>query len=259
VGWILTGYAGFSSAAGYIGGLKVDHDISLLVPEIWCRMSETERSPAWLIEHGCLEKVDDFEVNGQDVLGSRLGYRISQKFVHQFLGRIFESPSEVFDTALLKPETQDWSMFVDGINNIVEAHAKTAKGYIADGTVDDLCPPLQAVVKCMAEQIKFTPEMRALFSREAMLASDWYKQRLAAKQKQEIGHWNRSILALEALIAAEPEKAKGIGADARLAAAQKSLGHASSAAFLGSLVGTVGCDPSVQDSQAGQPHLRSAL
>ena len=45
VSFILTGYDGFSSAAGYIGpNLRVDHDISLLIPEIWARLDAEERS-----------------------------------------------------------------------------------------------------------------------------------------------------------------------------------------------------------------------
>ena len=36
---ILTGYAGFTTAAGYMGPqISVDHDNSMLVPELWCRM-----------------------------------------------------------------------------------------------------------------------------------------------------------------------------------------------------------------------------
>ena len=51
VSFILTGYAGFTTSAGYIGPhFRVDHDISLLVPEIWCRMRVHERDPGFL--HG---------------------------------------------------------------------------------------------------------------------------------------------------------------------------------------------------------------
>ena len=61
VSFILTEYAGFTTAAGYIGpNFRVDHDISMLVPEIWCRMRAPERDPQFLIENGYLEKVDDF-------------------------------------------------------------------------------------------------------------------------------------------------------------------------------------------------------
>src|SRR5580658_5298032 len=47
---ILTGYAGFTTSAGYVGPrVRVDHDISMLVPEIWCRMRVHERDPKYLI------------------------------------------------------------------------------------------------------------------------------------------------------------------------------------------------------------------
>ena len=43
---IVTGYAGFTTSAGYVGPhVRVDHDVSLLVPEIWCRMRVAERDP----------------------------------------------------------------------------------------------------------------------------------------------------------------------------------------------------------------------
>ena len=44
---ILTGYAGFTTAAGYIGPeYRVDHDNSMIVPESWCRMRVNEREAA---------------------------------------------------------------------------------------------------------------------------------------------------------------------------------------------------------------------
>ena len=44
---ILTGYDGFTTAAGYVGPrYRVDHDVSMLVPEVWCRMSVREREAA---------------------------------------------------------------------------------------------------------------------------------------------------------------------------------------------------------------------
>ncbi len=51
--YVLTGLGVFSSAAGFIGpGVKMLHDISLLVPEIWCRMTPRERDPQFLIREG---------------------------------------------------------------------------------------------------------------------------------------------------------------------------------------------------------------
>ena len=42
---ILTGYAGFTTSAGHVGPrYRVDHDISMLVPELWCRIRVEERA-----------------------------------------------------------------------------------------------------------------------------------------------------------------------------------------------------------------------
>ena len=118
---ILTGYAGFTTAAGHIGPkYRVDHDNSMLVPEVWCRMRVAERDPHFLIDNGFLEKVEDFEFNGQRVLASRLGYRITELFVDRFLGRIFEMPHAVFTEEILRPEKQDLATFATGIQAITE-------------------------------------------------------------------------------------------------------------------------------------------
>src|SRR3712207_5511126 len=80
VSYILTGLAGFSTSAGHIGPrVQVEHDVSLLVPEIWCRLAPHERDPRYLIDEGYLEPVDDFDHNGERILASRLGYRITYR------------------------------------------------------------------------------------------------------------------------------------------------------------------------------------
>src|SRR5690606_33096977 len=79
VAFILTGLAGYSTPAGHIGPhMRVDHDISLLVPEIWCRLDPHERDPQYLIREGYLEPLKDFRYNGELILASRLGYRITR-------------------------------------------------------------------------------------------------------------------------------------------------------------------------------------
>ncbi|HTL17369.1 MAG TPA: hypothetical protein VL793_09035, partial [Patescibacteria group bacterium] len=88
VAWLLGGHDGFVTAAGYVGpNFRVDHDISLLVPEVWCRMSVEERNPQFLIQNSYLEKCTDFEHRGRKVLAHRLGYRINSRFVAAFFGR----------------------------------------------------------------------------------------------------------------------------------------------------------------------------
>ena len=185
--YILTDYHGFSTAAGYIGTkYKVEHDISLLVPEVWCRLHESERQPSMMIEKKFLEKIEDFEYQGKTILASRLGYRITEEFCNNFLGRIFDIPDTVFPEDMLKPELQSIEDYVDGINNITETQEKVAKTYVADGSVNSAIPPLKALIHIMAtgdfEGMTITsPEFRALFDRQNVVQSDWYKARLVKK------------------------------------------------------------------------------
>ena len=56
--YALTGYDGWLSSAGYIGPkVRVDHDISMLVPELFSRMWPDERRASNLIADGYLEKL----------------------------------------------------------------------------------------------------------------------------------------------------------------------------------------------------------
>ena len=113
VSFVLCGHEGFSSAAGYIGARRrIDHDISMLIPEIWCRFPVKHREPQYLIDNGYLEKLDDFEYKGKTIYASRLGYRITEHFVHAYFGKVFDSPTIVFDEAMLRPETQDMDAYV---------------------------------------------------------------------------------------------------------------------------------------------------
>ena len=148
---IVTGYAGFTTSAGYAGPkFRVDHDVSLLVPEIWCRMRVHERDPEFLKAHGYLEQVCDFCLDGRTVLASRLGYRITELFVDHFLGRIFETPDAVFPDQMLRPEKQDLAQFAAGVDAIVETQTRVALQYFEDGSVDAACPPLKALLHIMA-------------------------------------------------------------------------------------------------------------
>ncbi|MFZ5482916.1 MAG: hypothetical protein ACOZB0_01690 [Pseudomonadota bacterium] len=251
VSFILTGYAGYSTAAGWIGPkCRVDHDISLLVPEIWSRMTPEQRDPAWLIAHGHLERIEDFDHEGRRVLASRLGYRITERFVHSFLGKIFDTPRAVWPEAILKPETQDLAVFVDGVDNIVEAQQRVAQRYLDDGSIDDACPPLKALLHIMATghyrgMDAHHPDIRALFGREALLASDWYRERLETKQVRDIALWQRHVDYLAAYAARDSHQdlVARFGILDRLAAAQAKLATVSDPAYLERLSGTLGADP----------------
>lgn len=250
VSFILTGYPGFSSSAGYIGPeVRVDHDISLLIPEIWARLDETERSPAFMLENGYLERLEDFDYKGRRVLAGRLGYRITDRFVHGFLGKIFDNANMVFTEEILKPETQGMDEFVDGVNNIVEAQQRVAQAYLDDGSVEDACPPLRALLYIMAQgeykgKTASDPEIRAMFTKEYLLASNWYRERLLTKQHRDIALCKRNIQSLESFLARTgyDDVIENLDIKGRLDKMHERLADMQQDSYLKSLSGTIGAD-----------------
>jgi hypothetical protein len=248
---ILTGYAGFTTSAVCIGpNIRVDHDVSLLVPEIWCRMRVAEREPEYLISNGFLEKVEDLELDGRTVHASRLGYRITSLFVDRFLGRIFETPGAVFTQEMLRPELQDMDLFAAGVDAIVDSQHRVATNYFEDGSVEAACPPLKALLHIMAcgtyEGMGIDdPRIRAMFTRESLLASDWYRERLQTKQARDVALWQRHVESLEAFRSANEDGARpdALNLEDRLSAARTQLARVSAGAYLEELAGTIGADP----------------
>jgi hypothetical protein len=143
-----------------------------------------------MLEKGYLEPLEDFEHQGKTVLASRLGYRITDRFVREFLGKIFDNPASVFTADILQPERQGLEVFVDGVNNIVEAQQKVARQYLEDGSIEDACPPLKALINIMAHgeyqgMDAHSPEFRAMFTRNYLLESDWCAQSATVSQSGE--------------------------------------------------------------------------
>jgi hypothetical protein len=249
---ILTGCPAFLSAAGYVGPkFQVNHDVSLLMPELWCRMSAEERRPEFLRKNGCLEKCEDFVYEGRKVLASRLGWRITAKFGRVFLGRVFTHPHSIFTEEILQPEKQDFALFADGMDNICSTHQRVAQSYFADGTISLACPPLRALLEIMANGQTSdghgfdTPEFRALFTHERLLASDWYAARLEAKQTGDIALWQRHVRTLEEFCAnpANADVGARLGLSERLTAAKAETARVAKKEYLTSLVGTLGVQP----------------
>lgn len=247
---ILTETWGFTTAAGFIGPrYRVDHDSSMLVPELWCRMRVAERDPRFLIENGFLERVENFEFDGVEVLASRLGYRITASFVDHFLGRIFEMPGSVFPEEMLRPEKQDPAEFAEGVNAIVAAQRTVALDYFEDGSVDAACPPIKALLHIMARghfegKRESDESIRAMFTRESLLTSDWYQERLKAQQTLDIARWTRHRDAVRAFMS-NATPVSGINLVCRLAEAEEHLHEAESDSYSASLTGTIGADPYV--------------
>lgn len=251
VSFLLTGYHGFTTAAGHVGRkFRVDHDISLLVPEVWSRMFIKERDPAYLIKNGYLEKVEDFTHEGRVIEAGRLGYRITAHFVTTFFGRIFSAADTVLTAEMLRPELQSIEDYLDGIDNIVGTQKRVASLYFEDGGVEAACPPLKALLHIMAEgnyegKTLASPEVRALFTRENLLASDWYKARLDAKAKADTALWDKHIAYLEAFLAKPNYQSEldRLKITDRLAAARATRAKVATLAYRQSLVGTLGTDP----------------
>ena len=250
VSFILCGYDGFTTAAGFIGSKRrVDHDISMLIPEVWCRLPARVQNSAYMIKWGYLKKLDDFEYNGKTVFASRLGYRITKRFVRNHFGKLFDTPMEVFDKAMLRPETQDMDAFVDGINNICEAHQRVALDYFTDGSINDACPPLKALLHIMANghyegKEIHDPSIRHMFSREYLLQSDWYKERLNIKQARDTQLWlqHRENLNLQLQTLDEDEHERRTHLAERISKTDRMVERVTSDDYMKRLHGTLGAD-----------------
>ena len=256
---VLTGLGGFSTAAGHIGPrYQVGHDISLLVPELWCRLGPHERDPNKMIADGMLEKVDDFDVDGTTVPASRLGYRITRKFVRTYMARVFDNPAKVFTDEILRPELQDGESFADGVLYIAEAQRRVATQYLSDGGYELACPPLQAILNIMAygdhEGLTIDdPQIRSMFTREALLQSDWYRRRLREQKHRDIEHWRSFEKRLNRFMASKShaESVQELNLQERIAYAQQMRSAAEADDYEQRIAGSLGADPmrpSVKDA-----------
>jgi hypothetical protein len=259
VSYVLTGHAVFITASGWVGPkVRVDHDLSLLVPEIWCRMTPVERDPAFLVREGYLERCADFTHQGRRVHMGLLGYRITRSFVRSFFGRIFHHPNAVITDEMLRPETQDLDLFVEGMDNTRQTQRKVAENYFLDGSVELACPPLKALLHIMRDDeyegkgIQ-DPAIRALFTREQVCGSPWYAARLATQQALDVRLWERHVAYLEGFLARPSyvREAARLGIPGRLLRAKDELQRVGSGAYLQDLEGTLGASPLTPAVQEG--------
>ncbi|MDO5629738.1 MAG: hypothetical protein Q4G43_15590 [Mobilicoccus sp.] len=250
--YILTGYDGWISAAGYVGPkVRVDHDVSLLVPEVFARMTPEERDAKTLIEGGYLEKIEDMDHEGSSVLASRLGYRMTEQFATTYFGRVFMHPQVVFTPEMLRPELQGMDVFAESMATMITTHERVAQAYVDDGTIEYACPPLRALLEIMAHgrtsegHDLASPEVRRLFDREAVLASDWYSERLDAFRDGEIARTTRGVEHLREFMSNsdnEPVVSR-LGLVGRLRQAEDTLARVSTDGYRSGLVGTLGRQP----------------
>ena len=127
-----------------------------------------------------------------------------------------------------------------------------ARQYFEDESIKDACPPLRALLAIMAEgsfegKDVHHPEIRRLFTLDYLLGSDWYRERLAAKQRSDIALWQRHLRYVDASLANRvhlwAENPSELLRRRETAAVE--LERASSVTYLEVLNGTLGLDPSL--------------
>jgi hypothetical protein len=212
-------------------------------------MKPEERTAADLIAKGCLEKCEDFEFEGKPVLASRLGYRITARFMKVYGGRMFNTPDMVFTPEMLQPEKQDMAIFADAMDNIVSAHQWVAEKYFNDGSVEYAVPPVKALLHIMARgsyegKTLNDPELRAMFKRDAVINSDWYTKRLEARRARESALQEKLANELEAFMAMPEyqDEASRLDLNGHLEAIKARQAFLATNDALTELHGTIGAD-----------------
>jgi hypothetical protein len=84
-----------------------------------------------------------------------------------------------------------------------------------------------------------------LFTRESLLASDWYAERLVAKQQVDRRLWRRHTEYLDKFLkrASHADEAARLGITDRLQQARKQLETVEAADYVEKLRGTLGAEP----------------
>jgi hypothetical protein len=228
-------------------------------------MSPEERAPDFLIANHYLDRCADFEHAGKKVLASRLGYRINIRFVQAFFGRVFNHPHAVFTPEMLCPELQDGEIFADGVDNIVVTQRRVAKMYFDDGSIAQACPPLRALMHIMLHDLwegrgLDHPDVRKLFTREYLIASDWYAARLKAKQAVDRRLWRRHADYLDKFLkrASHASEAERLDIADRLAGARQGLAEVEAVDYWQTLSGTLGAEPMEAYSASGSSRRTAA-
>jgi hypothetical protein len=170
--------------------------------------------------------------------------------VQTFCGRVLSNPSTLFTLEHLRPELQDESVFAEGMENIVQAMRSAAGAYFADGSIEAAVPPLRALLHLMHEGHwqgvgADDPIFLTLFTRETVLASDWYQQRLLAQQRRDIAHWEARAAYLHRF-ANDPrchDLNTRLQLSQRLAAAEANVTTVRQPEHIARLRGSIGVDP----------------
>ena len=86
------------------------------------------------------------------------------------------------------------------------------------------------------------PRFRAMFDREEVLASEWYRERLASQAASDAAHASRSVASMTRFIDEEinADAAQRLGIAGRIATMQAKLDAAEGPEATDHLVGTIG-------------------
>jgi hypothetical protein len=171
-----------------------------------------------------------------------MGYRITEKFIKIFAGRVLSFPSSLFADEVLCPEKQDLSIFADSMANIVESHKHAAEIIMSCGDMDRAIPPLKALINIMYtgeyNGMKLSsPQFRELFRRESVISSDWYLERLKNKQAHYVEHLKSGLEYLRTFMETHGSNPT---VESKIATLTTGLADASSPEYLGGLIGTIG-------------------
>jgi hypothetical protein len=124
-----------------------------------------------------------------------------------------------------------------------------AQQYFQDGSVDDACEPLKALLHIMAHGGYLgkkigDPEIRGMFTRDYLLASDWYQQRLEIKQQRDSLLWQQHKGYIQQQLAALEQNGSAFCNELaqKLQAVECKLAEINGPGYLRQLQGTLGAD-----------------
>jgi hypothetical protein len=98
------------------------------------------------------------------------------------------------------------------------------------------------------------PLLRSMFTREYLLESDWYRQRLETKQRRDVDLWANHVRYLEAFLARPSHRdvAERMDVAGRLRLARRQLEEVRRPQYVQRLRGTIGADPLTGEAAAGR-------
>ncbi|MGF1635724.1 MAG: hypothetical protein ACFCUU_01525, partial [Cyclobacteriaceae bacterium] len=143
----------------------------------------------------------------------------------------------------------DMETFTDSMDNMILTQKRVAEGFMRDGTYESLCPPLKALVSIMVEgnyegKDRQHPDIRKMFTKEYVLNSAWYQERLKIKQDRDIKLWTKNVDYLENFLSLKnfSESAEKLDVKSRLLTAKEQLASVKSDSYMQFLKGSIGAD-----------------